>query len=189
MASYLYKSPVGNLLIEENGGFITRIDLNGEGEGTELTPVLKEAVKQLDGYFNKTLHEFSLPVKIEGSPFMERVWEELKNIPYGETATYGEIAALVGKPKAARAVGLACGKNPVPIIIPCHRVIGSGGKLTGFGGGLKMKMGLLELEQKKRPENEERIKAGILCCLIILQSLTRILKSKKTCMSASKGRE
>ena len=93
--------------------------------------------------------EFDLPLRFRGTPFQERVWNALADIPYGETRSYGEIAALVGAPEASRAVGLAAGKNPLPIVLPCHRVIGSNGQLTGFGGGLPTKTFLLRLEGNK----------------------------------------
>ncbi|MEU8618492.1 methylated-DNA--[protein]-cysteine S-methyltransferase [Streptomyces sp. NPDC048623] len=105
-----------------------------------------EAVRQLDAYFAGELTEFDLPLNLTGTPFQLRVWEQLRLIPYGETRTYGELAEALGSPGASRAVGLANGKNPVTIIVPCHRVIGSGGSLTGYGGGLDRKKRLLAFE-------------------------------------------
>ncbi|MCX2184678.1 methylated-DNA--[protein]-cysteine S-methyltransferase [Streptomyces sp. SKN60] len=105
-----------------------------------------EAVRQLDAYFAGELTEFDLPLHLVGTPFQLRVWEQLRLIPYGETRTYGELADALGSPGASRAVGLANGKNPVTIIVPCHRVIGSGGNLTGYGGGLARKQRLLAFE-------------------------------------------
>ncbi|MEV6331944.1 methylated-DNA--[protein]-cysteine S-methyltransferase [Streptomyces sp. NPDC051909] len=105
-----------------------------------------EAVRQLDAYFAGELTEFDLPLHLVGTPFQLRVWEQLRLIPYGETRTYGELAEALGSPGASRAVGLANGKNPVTIIVPCHRVIGSGGSLTGYGGGLDRKQRLLAFE-------------------------------------------
>jgi len=113
------------------------------------TPLLKEAARQLDSYFAGELKEFSLPLEPSGTAFMKQVWAALCEIPYGKTATYGEIAGKVGRPKAARAVGLANNRNPIPIFIPCHRVIGTDGSLTGYRGGLEMKKRLLELEKIK----------------------------------------
>lgn len=110
-------------------------------------PTLKEAVRQLDAYFSGGLREFHLPLVTRGTTFQRRVWDELRQIPYGETRTYGQIAASIGSPKAVRAVGAANGRNPIPIVVPCHRVIGSNGKLVGFGGGLGMKRMLLGIEK------------------------------------------
>lgn len=105
-----------------------------------------EAVRQLDAYFAGELTEFDLPLHLVGTEFQLRVWEQLRSIPYGETRTYGELAEALGNPGASRAVGLANGKNPVSIIVPCHRVIGAGGSLTGYGGGLDRKKRLLAFE-------------------------------------------
>ena len=112
------------------------------------TRVLVEAVRQLAAYFARDLKEFDLPLAPVGSDFQQRVWEQLRGIGYGETASYGEIAGRLGMTNAAsRAVGLANGRNPIPIVIPCHRVIGANGTLTGYAGGLERKQLLLELEQ------------------------------------------
>jgi len=108
---------------------------------------LTEAAAQLKAYFAGRLKQFSLPIRPHGTPFQQMVWEELRKVPYAATVSYGELARRVGRPKAARAVGAANGRNPIPIIIPCHRVIGASGHLTGFGGGLPTKRALLELEQ------------------------------------------
>ncbi|MFI6605713.1 methylated-DNA--[protein]-cysteine S-methyltransferase [Streptomyces sp. NPDC050507] len=105
-----------------------------------------KAVEQLDAYFAGELREFDLPLDLAGTPFQRSVWAELQRIPYGETRTYGELAENLGKPGASRAVGLANGKNPVGIIVPCHRVIGASGSLTGYGGGLDRKQRLLAFE-------------------------------------------
>ena len=105
-----------------------------------------EARRQLSEYFAGDRKQFDLPLKLSGTDFQVRVLEELQRIPYGETTSYGAIAKSIGQPKAMRAVGAANGRNPIPIIIPCHRVIGSGGDLTGFGGGLDTKAALLRLE-------------------------------------------
>lgn len=109
---------------------------------------LKKCVKQLREYFKGERKKFTVTLVLEGTPFQKKVWRELQKIPYGQTATYGEIARRIGKPKAARAVGGACNKNKIPIIVPCHRVIGSGGSLVGFAGGLSLKSKLLQLEAK-----------------------------------------
>ncbi len=156
-------SPVGCLEIEENGEAITAIrfvhrpdrendnrtgkhdNLCG-GSGTADAPLLAEAVRQLREYFSGSRAAFDLPLAPEGTGFQKRVWKALLEIPYGETRTYGQIAAAVGNPKGGRAVGMANHNNPIPIVIPCHRVIGANGALTGYGGGLDIKRKLLELE-------------------------------------------
>ena len=113
----------------------------------QTTELLSMATIQLDEYFQGKRTTFSLPFKLIGTPFQLAVWKELQNIPYGQTTSYKEIAQKINKPKAYRAVGMANNKNPLPIIIPCHRVIGSNGKLIGYAGGLKLKNYLLELEK------------------------------------------
>ncbi|MFD9601322.1 methylated-DNA--[protein]-cysteine S-methyltransferase [Streptomyces sp. NPDC059970] len=105
-----------------------------------------ETIRQLDAYFAGELREFDLPLHLDGTPFQRSVWAQLQLIPYGETRSYGELAEFLGKPGASRAVGLAKGKNPVGIIVPCHRVIGASGSLTGYGGGLDRKQRLLAFE-------------------------------------------
>lgn len=109
--------------------------------------VLKETARQLTEYFAGERSTFELPLAAEGTPFQRRVWEELCAIPYGETISYGELARRIGQPTASRAVGLANGRNPISIVVPCHRVIGSSGKLVGYGGGLERKQTLLALER------------------------------------------
>ncbi|MCI3933928.1 MULTISPECIES: methylated-DNA--[protein]-cysteine S-methyltransferase [unclassified Streptomyces] len=104
------------------------------------------ATEQLTAYFAGELTRFDLPLRLDGTPFQQSVWQQLLKIPYGQTRTYGELADALGKPAASRAVGLANGKNPIGVIVPCHRVIGAGGGLTGYGGGLDRKRRLLELE-------------------------------------------
>lgn len=113
----------------------------------QTTELLSMATIQLDEYFQGKRTTFSLPFKLTGTPFQLAVWKELQNIPYGKTTSYKEIAQKINKPKAYRAVGMANNKNPLPIIIPCHRVIGSNRKLIGYAGGLKLKNYLLELEK------------------------------------------
>lgn len=110
---------------------------------------MREVIRQLHGYFSGELESFDLELSPQGTPFQQRVWKELLKIPYGETISYGELARRIGNPNASRAVGLANGSNPIPIIIPCHRVIGSNGKLTGYGGGLPIKERLLALEKRQ----------------------------------------
>jgi methylated-DNA-[protein]-cysteine S-methyltransferase len=111
-------------------------------------PLLGEAARQLRAYFGGAAREFCLPLVMTGTDFQKRVWRELLAIPYGETRSYGQIAAAIGSPNAVRAVGAANGANPIPIVVPCHRVIGAGGKLVGYGGGLALKRRLLELEKR-----------------------------------------
>jgi methylated-DNA-[protein]-cysteine S-methyltransferase len=147
-----YESLVGRIAIAEKDGFISYVYITDEvPEDAEIreTPLLAEAVRQFDDYFSGKLKEFTLPLAPEGTAFMKQVWAALQEIPYGKTASYGEIAGRIGKPKAARAVGLANNRNPIPIIIPCHRVIGANGSLTGYAGGLDMKRKLLELEKNR----------------------------------------
>lgn len=143
-------TPIGALLIAEENGFITDIArFSGDAQGMAAgeTPLLAEAKRQLTAYFEKTLAEFSLPLMPEGTAFMRGVWEALTHIPYGETISYGELARRVGKEKACRAVGGANGKNPIMVVIPCHRVINADGRLGGYSGGLENKAVLLELEK------------------------------------------
>jgi methylated-DNA-[protein]-cysteine S-methyltransferase len=113
-------------------------------------PILRETARQLDAYFARELREFDLPLILKGTPFQVRAWRALEQIPYGTTRTYAEQARAIGAPDAVRAVGAANGRNPIPIVVPCHRVIGSNGKLTGFGGGLPLKRWLLDLEMHPR---------------------------------------
>ena len=149
-------SPVGDLRIVEHDGAISQIefspfrDADGrpKGDRDDDHRVLVEARRQLRAYFERDLKEFDLPLAPVGSDFQLRVWEQLRGIGYGETASYGQIAARLGMTNAAsRAVGLANGRNPIPIVIPCHRVIGANGTLTGYAGGLERKQSLLTLEQ------------------------------------------
>ncbi len=124
----------------------TRVRI-GETLESPAHPVLLEAERQLNAYFAGTLTRFSLPLEFVGTEFQRRVWHALLTIPFGQTRTYGQIAAQIGSPSAARAVGAANGKNPISIVAPCHRVIGSNGALTGFAGGMEAKSRLLEMER------------------------------------------
>ena len=117
-----------------------------EGEENAANTLMSEAAEELRAYFAGVLRVFRVPLDLEGTDFQLRVWHELLTIPYGETRSYAQIAEAIGRPKAVRAVGAANGSNPVAILVPCHRVIGSNGKLTGYGGGLPLKKRLLELE-------------------------------------------
>lgn len=117
------------------------------GEKEENHPLLQWTRRELEEYFQGKRKEFSVPLKPDGTEFQKKVWKALTEIPYGETRTYGEVAAAVGNDKASRAVGMANHCNPIPVIIPCHRVIGKNGKLTGYAGGLEKKTALLDLER------------------------------------------
>lgn len=144
-------TPVGIICIEENGEAVTALyfdrDFQAEFIKAPKTALLQEASNQLTEYFQGKRKEFTLPLSPQGTEFQKRVWKALCTIPYGETRSYGEIAAQIGQPKAARAVGGANNKNPIMIFIPCHRVIGADGSLTGFGGGIEAKKYLLDLER------------------------------------------
>lgn len=139
-------SPVGHLRIMADDVGITGIDRTMDGLLPPQTPLLQECVRQLTAYFDGSLTVFDLPLHLVGTPFRQKVWKALRTIPYGETRSYGELAAMVGNGKASRAVGGANHHNPVSIVVPCHRVIGADGSLTGYGGGLDMKRWLLEHE-------------------------------------------
>ncbi len=149
-----YESPIGPLLIAGDAEALHYIFFPKNGKAAKpergwtesaMGPVA-QAVSQLREYFAGKRTEFHLPLAVEGTPFQRTVWRALQEIPYGETISYGELAKRVGNPKASRAAGSANGKNRIPIVIPCHRVIAAGGKLGGFGGGLPVKQALLKLE-------------------------------------------
>ncbi len=147
---FYYYSPVGILSIFEKEGYIIRIDFGKtviENSYINKSVVINKTISQLKEYFSGKRKEFHIPLKIEGTVFQKNVWEALRKIPYGETRSYKEIAIMAGNEKACRAVGMANNKNPIPIIIPCHRVIGADGKLVGYGGGIDIKIKLLKLEQ------------------------------------------
>ena len=146
-----YDSPVGPLRIESDGESIKVCAFAQTFENTNCEcPVIAECVNELEAYFAGTLTEFNVKLKPAGTDFQKRVWDALRKIPYGETASYKKIAEAVGNPKACRAVGSANHENPIVILIPCHRVVGSDGKLTGYGGGLDKKKFLLDREKRKR---------------------------------------
>lgn len=152
-------SPVGSLRLTEEDGTITELlfekwDGRAEQKSTEL---LSRAETQLAEYFSGQRREFDLPLAPRGTDFQRRVWNALLTIPYGETRSYGEIAALAGSPKAFRAVGSANHNNPISIFIPCHRVIGADGSLTGYGGGMEVKAALLALERGNRAGGKIRL--------------------------------
>ncbi len=146
----ILNTPIGQLLLESDGDFLVGIGLpDSSRTNTEhrngVLPVLKNTADQLNQYFARQRVSFDLPTRLDGTQFQREVWSELSRIPYGETITYGELARRVGRPKGFRAVGQANGRNPLPIVVPCHRVLASGG-LGGYAGGLPMKLALLELE-------------------------------------------
>ena len=149
---YFYNYSLCKLGIAEKDGAICGVFFKTgktpDGFEKAETPLIKKAAAQLDEYFNGKRIVFNLPLKLNGTDFQIDVWKALQTIPFGETRSYGEIARVIGKPKASRAVGMANNHNPIVIIVPCHRVIGHDGSLTGFGGGLELKRRLLELEQK-----------------------------------------
>nr|WP_202533106.1 methylated-DNA--[protein]-cysteine S-methyltransferase [Streptomyces sp. SID4923] len=146
-------SPYGPLTLVATDGVLAGLYMTGQRHrppeetfGAPDPRPFTEAIRQLDAYFAGELRDFDLPLHLDGTPFQRSVWEQLRLIPYGETRSYGELAENLGKPGASRAVGLANGKNPVGIIVPCHRVIGASGGLTGYGGGLDRKQRLLAFE-------------------------------------------
>jgi methylated-DNA-[protein]-cysteine S-methyltransferase len=149
-------SPIGTLVLTSNGGALTRLAIADAGDiadtdvpaGTDA--ILAAAREQLVAYFDMRLTQFDLPLEPRGTEFQQRVWESLRVIPFGETISYAELARRVGNPKAVRAVGGANGRNPLMIVVPCHRVIGADGSLTGFGGGIERKRWLLDHETRAR---------------------------------------
>lgn len=149
-AVLLHKSPLGILRLEACGGMLCvcrRYDGAGVSGGCGGQAVLLEAARQLDEYFAGTRRGFDLPLRPGGTAFQQEVWRELLRIPYGATVTYGLLARRVGRPGSVRAVAGVCNANPLAVIVPCHRVLGVGGRLTGYAGGLDMKEWLLRLEQ------------------------------------------
>lgn len=148
----LSHTPVGPLCLVEKKESLIALTFGDEciypASQPASTSLLLETVQQLKEYFEGLRRSFTIPLSPEGTPFQQRVWEQLLRIPYGETRSYGQVALMVGSPKAVRAVGMANHRNPISILIPCHRVIGAKGALTGYGGGLEKKQWLLELEQQ-----------------------------------------
>jgi methylated-DNA-[protein]-cysteine S-methyltransferase len=155
---YTYvSSPAGRLLLAGDSEHLCRLEFaqglkpRAPAEAWREDPApFRDAKRQLEEYFAGARREFDLTLRPVGTSFQISVWSELRRIPYGETISYGELARRIGNPKASRAVGLANGSNPIAIVIPCHRVIGASGKLTGFGGGLDIKQRLLDLERGRR---------------------------------------
>jgi methylated-DNA-[protein]-cysteine S-methyltransferase len=150
---WFYDTSLGRIAIAEENGKVTNLILPGDFVPPEMrmeeTETLKKAAGQLMEYLQGKRTVFDMPLAPEGTAFQKQVWEALLKIPYGETSTYGKLAREICKPGAARAVGMANNRNPIPVIIPCHRVIGADGSLTGYGGGLPMKEKLLALEKGK----------------------------------------
>lgn len=154
MITYRFlSSPFGKILVAWSDGELVRVGIGDDPgsaveTGWRLDPNLDcDATRQLEEYFAGERRTFALTLQMDGSDFRRRVYHELERIPFGETVSYGTVAVRVGSPQASRAVGLACGSNPLPIVVPCHRVIGSNGRLVGFGGGLEMKRAMLDFEQ------------------------------------------
>jgi methylated-DNA-[protein]-cysteine S-methyltransferase len=148
-------SPIGPLLLVGNDAGLRQVGFQAGPHPLAIDPgwqvdndFLREAARQIGAYFAGERRAFDLPLAPEGTAFQLAVWMKLREIPYGGTISYGDLARRVGNPKASRAVGAANGRNPLPIVVPCHRVIGSGGQLTGFGGGLPIKAQLLALERR-----------------------------------------
>jgi methylated-DNA-[protein]-cysteine S-methyltransferase len=144
------QTQIGNILIEEENGFITRLELSVDNKeldrNRDSSTLLEKAFDELYEYLAGNLKKFTLPLKPSGTEFQRKVWSELLKIPYGKTATYKDIAIRTGNSRAVRAVGMANNKNPIAIMIPCHRVIGSNGKLVGYAGGVDLKQKLLNME-------------------------------------------
>lgn len=144
-----FDTPIGIMMLVSDGTAITRVYLPtkpNEWTGTDETALLLEGKTQMLEYLAGTRRIFTLPLAPHGTAFQQKVWAELKKIPYGETRSYGDIAKAIDNPKGSRAVGMANNKNPLSILVPCHRVIGGDGKLVGYGGGLSLKIALLERE-------------------------------------------
>jgi methylated-DNA-[protein]-cysteine S-methyltransferase len=148
-------SPVGPLTLVSAGGALIGLYMDqqrhrppAEAFGEPHRTPFTEVIRQLEEYFAGHRTEFDLPITLGGTPFQCTVWAALREIPYGETVTYGQLAERIGRPRAVRAVGLANGRNPIGIIVPCHRVVGATGDLTGYGGGLERKLQLLNVERR-----------------------------------------
>ncbi len=150
-------SPIGRIAVFAENEKIVRLDLKTKEKSDSVITekVLFDAEKQLSEYFSGRRVQFDIPYKFSGTDFQKAVWRELEKIPFGKTMTYGEVALAAGKPKAARAVGMTCNKNPLAIVVPCHRVVGAGGKLTGFACGTDVKEWLLCHEAGLKGEHNE----------------------------------
>lgn len=142
-------SPIGDLTLAVDDVGLCRVHFGGSDRPVDTDPLLTETAEQLKAYFAGELQDFTLPLSVPGGSAFERaVWDQMRKIPYGEMQTYGDVAKIVGDAGAARAVGVACNRNPLPIVVPCHRIVGAGGKMVGFGGGIPTKRHLLELEAR-----------------------------------------
>ena len=142
-------SPIGDLTLAVDDIGLCRLHFGSTDRATDADPLLTETAEQLKAYFAGELQQFTVPLSVPGgSDFVRAVWAQLGRIPYGEMQTYGDVAKIVGDSGAARAVGVACNRNPIAIVLPCHRVVGAGGKMVGFGGGIPTKRHLLELEAR-----------------------------------------
>lgn len=162
MTAAILPSPIGELTVTADADGITGLYMEGDAHALASAPptdnpLLAKARDQLDAYFAGRLTEFDLPLSLKGTPFQQRVWSRLQTIPFGRTTSYGALAATLGQPTAMRAVGLANGRNPVSIIVPCHRVIGADGSLTGYGGGIERKRWLLAHEQAVAARGDGRL--------------------------------
>jgi methylated-DNA-[protein]-cysteine S-methyltransferase len=146
VAVHSFETPIGTLWLEAERGGLSRIAFEGLPGAASDDVLLREAEDQLRAYFAGELRRFELPLAPRGTDFQRRVWDVVAAIPYGSTSTYSALAEAIGSPRACRAVGAANGRNPLPIVVPCHRVLGASGALTGYGGGLHAKRALLELE-------------------------------------------
>ena len=145
-----FPTTVGSLTLEGDDRVLTRVGFGEAGAPQGDAVAVSAAAIQLEQYFAGERKEFDLDVELEGTEFERRVWDAVRAIPYGQTASYAEIARRIGRPDACRAVGRANGRNPLAVIVPCHRVVGSDGSLTGYAGGIAMKRALLDLEQGQR---------------------------------------
>ena len=148
MYQYSYDTVIGEICIAEKDNCICNVSFETLNYTKKETPLIKKTYSQLKEYFAGKRKSFNIPISANGTEFQIKVWKELQKIPYGKTATYKEIAENIGNKNASRAVGMANNKNPIAIIIPCHRVIGTKGDLTGYAGGIKLKKYLLDLEKK-----------------------------------------
>ena len=151
--SIIVESPLGVLIVTAQEGSVCSIALAKDGSGEATTKnadseVLRQVARELNEYFAGKRTEFTFPMRAEGTPFQQKVWQALREIPYGQTRAYGEIASTIGQAKASRAVGMACNRNPIMIAVPCHRVVGASGTLVGYAYGTEIKRKLLTLEQE-----------------------------------------
>ena len=142
------ETPIGTLLLSADGDGLTGVAFSASTRARSTDPLLVEAETQLHAYIAGELERFDLPLAPRGTAFQQRVWAALREIPYGSTTTYSALAAAIGRPRACRAVGAANGRNPLAVIVPCHRVVGASGALTGYGGGLERKRALLAIEAR-----------------------------------------